>query len=137
MSKDEWFSAGRVGGEALGDRGGEARLVDDGEVAGLVTFNDFYFYFLNDGLVTFNDFLCSFHCYSFGVAQLNYLLFKIQTEIQSEIRPTGLVCLVVVFCFLLVDSPSMSESRTDNTGFCLVLYFTPQRGSAQCFTHHI
>ena len=30
------FSAGRVGGEALGDRGGEARLVDDGEVAGLV-----------------------------------------------------------------------------------------------------
>ena len=30
------FSAGRVGGEALGDRGGEARLVDDGEVARLV-----------------------------------------------------------------------------------------------------
>ena len=42
MSKDEWFSAGRVGGEALGDRGGEARLVDDGEVAGLVTLNHFY-----------------------------------------------------------------------------------------------
>ena len=32
------FSAGRVGGEALGDRGGESRLVDEGEVAGLVTF---------------------------------------------------------------------------------------------------
>ena len=30
------FSAGRVGGEALGDRGGEARLVDDGEVTRLV-----------------------------------------------------------------------------------------------------
>merc|ERR1711971_1019477 len=27
---------GRVGGEALGARGGEARLVDDGEVAGMV-----------------------------------------------------------------------------------------------------
>ena len=32
----EGFSAGRVGGEALADRGGEARLVDDAEVAGMV-----------------------------------------------------------------------------------------------------
>ena len=46
MSKDEWFSAGRVGGEALGDRGGQARLVDDGEVAGLVTFYHFYAIFI-------------------------------------------------------------------------------------------
>ena len=84
MSKDEWFSAGRVGGEALGDRGEEARLVDDGEVAGLVTFNDFYFYFLNDGLVTFNHFYALF--IAILLAWLSSITYSSRSKLSSSPR---------------------------------------------------
>ena len=76
------FSAGRVGGEALGDRGGEARLVDDGEVARLVNSK------LRQTFLLYASFTSERFCSMFHMLPL-VTLVTLVTLVQGERRQSS------------------------------------------------